>query len=81
MKIISLHAPSGRDVIFVGSAMKYSLSLLCHLFPDRWTRKSGILFSIVQDGEVVLHVEDIRVVYNYLMSFRLSFLVFLLHGM
>jgi hypothetical protein len=65
MKTISLHAPSGRDVIFVGSTMKYSLSLLYHLFPDRWMRKSGILFSMVQDGEVVLHVEDIRVVCNY----------------
>jgi hypothetical protein len=51
MKTISLHAPSGRDVIFVGSAMKYSFSLLYHLFPDRWTRKLGILFSMVQDGE------------------------------
>jgi hypothetical protein len=28
-------------------------------------RKSGILFSMVQDGDVVLHVEDIRVVCNY----------------
>jgi hypothetical protein len=65
MKTISLHAPSGRDVIFVGSAMKYSLALLYHLFPDRWTRKSEILFSMVQDGEVVLHVEDIREVCNY----------------
>jgi hypothetical protein len=33
MKTISLHAPSGRDVIFVGSIMKYSFSLLYHLFP------------------------------------------------
>jgi hypothetical protein len=65
MKTISLYAPSGGDVIFVGSAMKYSFSLLYHLFPDHWTRKSGILFSMVQDGEAVLHVEDIRVVCNY----------------
>jgi hypothetical protein len=35
MKIISLHAPSSRDAIFVGSATKYSFSLLYHLFPDR----------------------------------------------
>jgi hypothetical protein len=34
-KIVSLQAPSGREVIFVGSAMKYSLALLCLLFPDR----------------------------------------------
>jgi hypothetical protein len=65
MKTISLHAPSGRDVIFVGSAMKYSLTLLYHLFPDRWTRKSRILFSMVQDGDAVLRIEDIRVVCNY----------------
>jgi hypothetical protein len=65
MKTISLHAPSSRDVIFVGSAMKYSLTLLYHLFPDHWTGKSGILFSMVQDSEVVLHIEDIRVVCNY----------------
>jgi hypothetical protein len=45
--------------------MKYSLSLLYHLFPDRWTRKSGILFSMVKDGEAVLCVEDNRVVCNY----------------
>jgi hypothetical protein len=32
-KLISLHAPSRRNVIFVGIAMKYSLSLLYHLFP------------------------------------------------
>jgi hypothetical protein len=51
IKTISLHAPSGRDMTFVGSAMKYSLALLYHLFPDLWRRKSGILFSMVQDGE------------------------------
>jgi len=28
-KTVSLQAPSGREVIFQGSAMKYSLSLLC----------------------------------------------------
>jgi hypothetical protein len=65
MKTISLHAPSSRDVIFVGSAMKYCLSLLYHLFPDHWTRKFGILFSMVKDGEVVLCMEGIRVICNY----------------
>jgi hypothetical protein len=72
MKTISLDAPSGRDVIFVGSAMKYSLALLYCVFPDHWIRKSGILFSIVQDGEVVLHVEDIQVVCNYPSVFLLE---------
>jgi hypothetical protein len=51
IKTISLHAPSGRDMTFVGSAMKYSIAMLYHLFPDRWRRKSGILFSMLQDGE------------------------------
>jgi hypothetical protein len=72
MKTISLHAPSGSDMIFVGSAMKYSLSLLYHLFPDHWTRKYGILFSMVKDGEVVLCIEDIQVVYNYSNVFPLE---------
>jgi hypothetical protein len=58
-KTVSLQAPLGRQVIFVGSAMKYSLALLCLLFPDRWTRKSRILFSMVDSSEVPLQVEDI----------------------
>jgi hypothetical protein len=45
--------------------MKYYRALLYHLFPDHWTRKSRILFSMVQDGEAMLHVEDIRVVCIY----------------
>jgi hypothetical protein len=74
MKTISLHAPSSGDVIFVGSVMKYSLSLLYHLFPGRWMRKSRILFSMVKDGEAVLCVEDIRVVCNYPDVFPLELL-------
>jgi hypothetical protein len=34
-KTVSLQAPSGREVIFVGSALKYSLALLYQLFPNR----------------------------------------------
>jgi len=45
--------------------MKYSLALLCVLFSDRRTRKSGILFSMVDGSEVALRVEDIRVVCHY----------------
>ena len=45
--------------------MKYTLSLLCQLFPDRWTRKSGILLAMVDDRKVALHVEDIPVVCRY----------------
>jgi hypothetical protein len=37
---VPLQAPAGREVIFVGSALKYSLTLLYQLFPDRWVRKS-----------------------------------------
>jgi hypothetical protein len=73
-KTISLHAPSSRDVIFVGSAMEYSLALVYHLFPDRWINKSRILFSMVQDGDVVLRVEDIQVVCNYPDVFPLQLL-------
>jgi hypothetical protein len=53
MKTISLHAPSSRDAIFVGSSMKYSLALLYHLFPH------------LQYGKAMLHLEGIRVVCNY----------------
>jgi hypothetical protein len=43
-KTVSLQAPSGREVVFLGSTPKYTLSLLSQLLPDRRTRKSGILF-------------------------------------
>ena len=42
--------------------MKYSLSLLSQMFPDRWTRKSGILLAMVDGTEVALQVENIPVV-------------------
>ena len=73
-KTVSLQAPSGREVIFQGSArevifqgsaMKYSLSLLSQMFPDRWTRKSGILLAMVDGTEVALQVENILVVCHY----------------
>jgi hypothetical protein len=53
-KIVSLQAPSGREVIFLGSTPKYTLSLLYQLLPDRWTRKSGIHFSLMVENEVAL---------------------------
>ena len=74
-KTVSLQAPSGREVIFQGSArevifqgsaMKYSLSLLSQMFPNRWTRKSGILLAMVDGTEVALQVENIPVVCHYL---------------
>jgi hypothetical protein len=40
---MSLQALSGREVVFLGSSPKYTLSLLSQLLPDRQTRKSGIL--------------------------------------
>jgi hypothetical protein len=40
MKIISLHAPSGRDVIFVGSAMKL---MRTYLMPFHWRILNKIL--------------------------------------
>jgi hypothetical protein len=64
-KTVSLQAPSGREVIFQGSALKYSLSLLCKLFPNRWMRKSGVLLAMVDGREVALRVENILVVCHY----------------
>jgi hypothetical protein len=46
------------------------------LLPDRWTRKSRILFSMVDSSEVPLQVEDIRVVCHCPMCSLLSFQVF-----
>jgi hypothetical protein len=51
---VSLQAPSGREVIFVGSALKYSLALLYQLFPNRWVRKSGIIFAMMDNGDAPL---------------------------
>jgi hypothetical protein len=50
-KTMSLQAPSGREVIFVSSALKYSLVLLYQLFPNHWVRKSGIIFAMMDNGE------------------------------
>jgi hypothetical protein len=53
-------------VIFVGSALKYSLLLLYQLFSDRWVRKSGIIFAMMDNGEALfLLVENIRVMCHY----------------
>jgi hypothetical protein len=63
---VSLQAPSGREVIFVDGALKYSLALLYQLFPNRWVRKSGIIFATMYNGEApFLRVEDICVVCHY----------------
>jgi hypothetical protein len=38
-KTVLLQAPSGREVVFLGSSPKYTLSS-SQLLPDRWSRKS-----------------------------------------
>jgi hypothetical protein len=63
-KTVSLPAPSGREVVFLGSTPKYTLSL-SQLLPDRRTRKSGNLFSMMVESEAALRVQDIRVVCDY----------------
>jgi hypothetical protein len=65
-KTVSLRAPASREVIFVGSTLKYSLSLLYQLSPNRWVMKSRIIFAMMDNGEALfLQVEDIRVVCHY----------------
>jgi hypothetical protein len=64
-KTVLLQAPSGREVVFLGSSPKYTLSLLAQLLPDRRSRKSGIFFSMVVEGEASLWVQDIRVVCDF----------------
>jgi hypothetical protein len=38
-KTVLLQAPSGREVVFLGSSPKFTLSLLSQLLPDRRSRK------------------------------------------
>jgi hypothetical protein len=38
---------------------------LAQLLPDRRSRKSGIFFSMVVEGEAALRVQDIRVVCDF----------------
>jgi hypothetical protein len=55
-KTVSLQGSSGREVVFLGSTPKYTLSLLSQLLLDRRTRKSGILFSMMVESEAALRV-------------------------
>jgi hypothetical protein len=64
-KTVSLQTPSGREVVFLRSTPKYTLSLLSQLLLDRRTRKSGILFSMMMESEAVFRVQDICVVCDY----------------
>jgi hypothetical protein len=64
-KTVLLQAPSGREVIFLGSSPKFTLSLLAQFLPDRRSRKSGIFFSMVVEGEAALRVQDIWVVCDF----------------
>jgi hypothetical protein len=63
-KTMSLRALSGREVVFLGSSPKFTLSLLTQLLSDRRSRKSGIFFSMVESG-TALRVQEIRVVCDY----------------
>jgi hypothetical protein len=53
-KTVLLQAPSGREVVFLGSSSKFTLPLLAQLLLDRRSRKSGIFFSMVVEGEAAL---------------------------
>ena len=46
-------------MIFQGSGLKYTLSLLCHLLPDSRTQKSSVFFSMADDRGASLRVKDI----------------------
>jgi hypothetical protein len=49
----------------LGSSPKFTLSLLSQLLPDRRSRKSGILYSMVVEGDATLRVQDICVVCDF----------------
>jgi hypothetical protein len=62
---VLLQAPSGRVVVFLGSSPKFMLSLLAQLLLDRRSRKLGIFFSMVAEGEAALRVQDIQMVCDF----------------
>jgi hypothetical protein len=64
-KTVLLQAPSGREVVFLGSSPKFMLPLLAQFLLDLRSRKSGIFFSMVVEGEAALRVQDIRVVCDF----------------
>jgi hypothetical protein len=64
-KTVSLQASLGREVVFLVSSPKFTLSLLTQLLLDRRSRKSGIFFSMVVESGTALWVQDIRVVCDY----------------
>jgi hypothetical protein len=64
-KTVLLQAPSGREVVFLGSSPKYTLSLISQLLSNHRSRKSGILFCMMVESEAALRVQDIRVVSDY----------------
>ena len=70
-KTISLQAPSGHEVVFQGSTPKFSLALLCYMFPSRWLRKSGLcymlcyMFPMTEVRDATLSIKDIPVVCRY----------------
>jgi hypothetical protein len=55
-KTVLLQAPSSREVVFLGSSPNFTLSLLAQLLLDCQSRKSGIFFSMVVEGEAALRV-------------------------
>jgi hypothetical protein len=63
--VLLLQAPSSREVVFLGSSPKYTLSLLSQLLSDRRSRRSRILFSMMVESEATLRVQDICVLCDY----------------
>jgi hypothetical protein len=64
-KTVFLQALSGREVVFLGSSPKFTLSLLSQLLSERRSRKSEVFFSMVVESEAALRVQDIRVACDY----------------
>jgi hypothetical protein len=64
-KTVLLQAPSGREVVLLGSSPKFTLSSLSQLLPDCRSRKSGILFSMMVESEAALRVQNICVVCDF----------------
>jgi hypothetical protein len=64
-KIVLLQAPSGREVVFLGSSPKFTLSMLSQCFRIVGQGSREFFFSMVVESEAALRVQDIRVVCDF----------------
>jgi len=64
-KTVSLQAPSGKELIFQGTAPPHSLFVLASLFPGQRTIKTGLLWALPETPSTAQLIGVIPVVRDY----------------